>query len=354
MFEDKLKVSGNTMIKKSIEIAKAPMQLVELNKGLNVRQQRFFNMAILALGDVEGISEFGKKEYSEIFKDDSDKFFAKTVKDDVRALGKLAIQESTEDIEAWTNIFMRVEYDKKDKKYRFYWSPLMMEKVKDIRKNYIYQDLQILAKFKNKYSFIWYDFFKSNYRQWKWTISKKDLIHRLRLEDKKSYLKNHSMLYKQCIVQPLEELNEFTEYKVSCKLIKHKKSIVGYEFIRATVKDVEIGVTDKQINILKEIVERYNDTTAVLNEIKDFIITDPNRATMLTELFMKIQGYKNEIALASESTMKDFIPVIEDAIKADNEYKKILEVAKLNQRPEPQKSQKPKVEFYNWLEERED
>lgn len=49
MFENrKIKTSANTLVKKSTEMARTPMQLVELNRGLNLRQQRFFNMALLA------------------------------------------------------------------------------------------------------------------------------------------------------------------------------------------------------------------------------------------------------------------------------------------------------------------
>lgn len=51
-------LDSKTTIKKHVEVVKRPMHLVELNKGLNLRQQRFFNLAILQVEN--GISEISK------------------------------------------------------------------------------------------------------------------------------------------------------------------------------------------------------------------------------------------------------------------------------------------------------
>lgn len=363
MVEDTIKVDPNTVVRKSTEMARAPMKLVELNRGLNLRQQRFFNMAILAV-DENGVSEFGKSEYSDIFKDDSDKFYSSNVREDINALGSLGMQYSTEKAEIWRSVFLETCYNKENGTYKFTWSPLVMEHVKNVKKNYIQQDLKILALFKNKYTFIWYDFFKSNHRQWKWQISKEELIAQLRLEDKKSYLRNHTMLYKHCIELPLHELNEFTEYNVTCKILKKGSQIIGYEFLRYTEKTVELGVSEAQINVLKEIVDRYGDSPTIMREIAKFATYDADSVPYLMDLFFEIQNFKKFITLADSYTADSFKEIVALAIKKDNQFKmKLRELYDLKaskptiyefiEDKNDDNVQSKKVGFYNWLEERE-
>jgi len=360
MIDEKLKTNSSTLVKKSVEMARTPMKLVELNKGLDLRQQRFFNMAILAV-DENGVSEFGKAEYTRIFKDDSDKFYTADVRKDIQALGTLGMQESNEKEEVWRSVFLEVRYSKKTSIYRFVWSPLMMEHVKNVQRNYIQQDLQILALFKNKYSFVWYDFFKSNYRQWKWVISKEELIKLLRLENKKSYLEKHAMMYKQCIETPLNELNKFTEYNVTCEIIKKGRVVVGYEFKRFTEKEIEISVSESQINVLKEIADRYGDTGTIMREIGNFATVEADSVPYLMDLFFEIQTFNRYIAAADSFTADSFKDIVALAIQKDNQFKaKLHELYELKaNKPtiddfiqEKQDTSKRPV-FYNWLEERE-
>ena len=357
---NRLKKNPNTLVRKSVEMAKTPMQLVELNRGLNLRQQHFFNMSILTVNEF-GVSEFGKGEYSRIFKDDADKFYSSDVKDDVIALGSLGLLDNTEGSISWTSVFLKVEYDKKTSTYRFVWSPLMLEHVKNIQENYIQQDLQVLAHFKNKYSFIWYDFFKSNYRQWKWKVSKEEVINLLRLENKKSYLEKHSMLYKQCIETPLEELNKFTEYHVTCEIVKKGRVVVGYEFKRYLQNEVEYAVTEKQINTLQEIVDRYGDTEMIVREVSKFAIVDADAVPFLISLLFEIKAFERYIQVADSFTSKSFWDVVNLAIQKDNTFKaKMRELIRMKTDAPtiddflPQPTEEPKkVVFYNWLDERE-
>lgn len=362
---EKLKLDSNTVVKKSCEMAKTPMKLIELNRGLNLRQQRFFNMAILAVNE-NGISEFGRAEYDEIFHDDSDKFYAADVKTDVQSLGSLGMQVSTTVKEAWRSVFLEVAYDKKSKTYKFIWSPLMKEHVQDVKKNYIQQDLKTLAHFKNKYSFIWYDFFKSNFRQWKWKVSKEAVINLLRLENKKSYLEHHNMMFKQCIKSAFDELNEFTEYKLDCEIIRQGRTVIGYEFTRITDKKVEVGVSEAQLNVLREIVDRYGDKPALMREIASFAIYDVDAVPYLINLYYDIQTFNRFIAVADSYTQESFSEVVQVAIKKDNAFKaKLREVYRtksdrpiidefLQELEKDKENPKRKVpEFYNWLDERE-
>lgn len=358
MIDKDLKTNPNTLVKKSVEMARSPMKLVELNKGLDLRQQRFFNMAILSVNE-NGISEFGKAEYTQIFKDDSDKFYTEAVRKDIQSLGTLGMQESNENEEVWRSIFIEVKYDKKMSVYRFWWSPLMIEHVKNIQRNYIQQDLQVLAHFKNKYSFVWYDYFKSNFRQWKWKMTKEDLISLLRLENKKSYLEKHAMMFKQCIETPLQELNEFTEFNITVDVIKKGRVVVGYEFKRFTEKEVVLKVSEKQLNVLKEIVDRYGDTGAIMQEIASFAVVDAEAVPYLTQLYFDIQGFKCFITAADAYTAESFKDIVALAIKKDNEfkakvrglYKLKTNKSKLDNFVQEQAATRPI--FYNWLEERE-
>jgi len=354
-----LKNNSKTIVKKSSYLAQRPMQLVELNRGLNLRQQRFFNMAILAVNE-NGVSEFGKSDYDAIFKDDSDKFYTGDVRTDIYALGSLGMYEENDDEAVWSSVFLKVRYDKSTSKFVFVWSPLMMDHIRDVKRNYIQQDLQILAHFKNKYSFVWYDFFKSNHRQWKWYIPKEKLIDLLRLQGKESYLRNHSMLYKQCIETPLDELNKFTEYHVTCEVIKKGRIAVGYEFKRFKEVDVEYTVSEKQINVLQEIVNRYGDTAMLAREVSKLAIVDADAVPFLMDLLFEMKTFERYIHAADSFTSESFKEVVALAIKKDNIFKTKMQelIQKKADKPIiddflPQEQPQKKVPFYNWLDERE-
>lgn len=355
-----LKNNPKTTIKKSSYLAQRPMQLVELNRGLNLRQQRFFNMAILAVNE-NGISEFGQNEYDSIFKDDSDKFYNGDVRTDIYSLGSLGIYEENDDEAVWSSVFLKVRYDKSASKFVFTWSPLMKDHIKNVKRNYIQQDLQVLAHFRNKYSFILYDFFKSNYHQWKWYIPKEKLIDLLCLQGKESYLRNHSMLYKQCIEIPLEELNKFTEYCITCEVVKKGRIVVGYEFKRFKIDDIEYAVSENQINTLQEIVDRYGDTGMLARDISKFAIVDADAVPFLMDLLFEIQTFKRYIQVADSFTFESFKDIVALAIQKDNAFKtkmrELIQKKADNPTIDNFLSEEPRLKkeaiFYNWLDERE-
>lgn len=359
--EESLKLDSKTTIRKSVEVLKRPMQLIQLNRGLSLRQQRFFNLAILKVDN--GVSEISASDYKEIFSDDTDHFYSNAVIDDIEKLISLSIQTITEKKIIWDNVFLRVEYDKELNKYSFVWSPYMKERIENVRRNYIQQDLKTLAKFKNKYSFIWYDYFKSNYRQYRWPLSKEEVINLLQVQSKKSYLEHHSMFYKQCIQAPIDELNEHTEFKIDVSFVKKGRAVQGYEFVRRVEKNVEVGVTEKQLNTLREIVDRYNDTQLMMREISNIALSNAESAKELTELFFDLQNLNRFIAAASDFTSEGYKDVVALAIKKDNRFKKILQDVReyMSSNPtidmfieESELTKEPKRNlFYNWLDERE-
>lgn len=358
MLEKIRKIDSKTVIRKHVEVAKRPMHLMQLNKGLNLRQQRFFNLAILKVS--EGVSEITWQDYKRIFDDETDHFYSAPVVQDIERLIMLGIQIETENDVIWDNVFNLVKYDKKTYTYLFSWSPYMKERIENVQKNYVQQDLKTLACFKNKYSFVWYDYFKSNYRQWKWQLSKEEIIHLLRLEDKKSYLEKHAMMFKQCIEFPLQELNEFTEYRVTVDVIRKGRVVVGYEFKRFT-EEVVLMASEKQIDVLKEIVDCYGDTTTILREIGNFATVDADSVPYLMDLFLEIQAFNRYIAVADTFTAKAFQDVVALAIEKDNAFKaKIRELygrkannSTIDDFLHEQTATTEKPIFYNWLEERE-
>lgn len=353
------KIDSETIIRKHVEVVKRPMHLIELNKGLNLRQQRFFNLAILKVEN--GISEISKVDFDEIFKDTSDKFYSGEVVSDVKALGTLGLLSGEGRSVTWDTVFIRVQYDDKKSIYRFEWSPYMKERIEDVRKNYIQQDLKTLAQFKNKYSFIFYDYFKSNYRQWKWTLTKEEVMDLLRVANIKTYINHHAVFFKQCIEVPVKEINEHTEYHITVDVIKKGRVVVGYEFKRFTDKAVIYSVSEKQLNVLKEIVDRYGDTTMLVREISSFAIIDADAIPFLTNLLFDIQNYQRFIQGADSFTSESFKDVVAMAIQKDNTFKaKMRElIQKKTDKPTiddflPQElTSKKKAPFYNWLEERE-
>lgn len=353
-------MDSKTTIRKHVEVVKRPMHLIELNKGLNLRQQRFFNLAILKVEN--GKSEISKADFDEIFKDTSDKFYSADVVSDVKALGSLGLLSGEGRSVTWDSVFIRVQYDDKDSVYRFEWSPYMKERIEDVRKNYIQQDLRTLAHFKNKYSFILYDYFKTNYRQYKWVMTKEEVMALLRVSNKKTYINHHSVFFKQCIETPLNEINEHTEYHITVTPIKEGRVVVGYEFKRKTEHGVEWSVTPKQIETLQEIVDRYGDTPLITREIANLAIYDAEAVPYLIGLFYEIQSFKNLIERADTFTSESFKDIVALAIQKDNAFKaKFSEVrTRIQERPtidvfleNKERHDKPKSEFYNWLEERE-
>lgn len=358
LLEKTKKLDAKTTIRKHVEVVKRPMHLIQLNKGLNLRQQRFFNLAILNVKD--GVSEISKAQYNELFSDDTDHFYSASVVEDIQKLIGLNIQTETEYKMIWDTVFLRVEYDKKEKVYRFKWSPYMKERIEDVQRNYIQQDLKTLARFCNKYSFIWYDYFKSNHRQWKWILSKEETMQLLRTEDKKTYVEHHAVFFKQCIEIPIKEINTHTEYHITVTPIKEGRAIVGYEFRRETTQGIELSVTPNQLGTLQEIVDRYGDTPLMMREIMDLGIYDAEAARDLSNLFFEIQTFKNHIASADTFTSESFKEIVALAIQKDNAFKSRWRSIKQHMQDKSiidvfieKQPNNPKSEFYNWLDERE-
>lgn len=361
MFGEKMKLNSNSVIRKSKELASTPIKLVELNKGLDLRQQRFFNMAILSVNE-KGISEFGKEQYNAIFKDDKDdNFYSENTRETVEKLGSLGMREETEKSVSWKSLFNEVKYLKEEGIYRFNWSPLVIEHVLNVKKNYIQQDLQVLAHFKNKYSFIWYDYFKSEHLKWKWKLSKEEVYDLLGIKEDATYRKKHTIFLQHCVEKPLEELKEHTEYNVSVKIVRQgERKIVGYEFTRRTDKTVDFSVSDKQINTLQEIVDRYMDINAIQQELLKFISVDVDIYTRLASLLFELHSYKMHLINAESYTKDAFVLIVKQAIDKDNEFKAKFKELLDKRRATPtiddfieEQGDRPKYEFYNWLEERE-
>lgn len=301
-----------------------------------------------------------KGDFDKIFKDTSDKFYSTEVLNDIKSLGSLGLLSGEGRSVTWDNVFIRVQYDDKKSVYRFEWSPYMKERIEDVRKKYIQQDLRTLAKFRNKYSFIWYDYFKTHHRKWKWLLSREEIIELLRLGDKKSYAENPRMMFKHCIDTPIQEINEYTEFKIEIEPVRKKNKIIAYEFKRYTEQDIELAATPKQINTLQEIVDRYGDTEMIVREISKLALVDADAYPFLTNLFFEIKAFEKYIQFADSFTSEGFKDVVALAIQKDNAFKaKMRElIQKKAVTPTiddflPQEQTTRKVEFYNWLEERE-
>lgn len=358
LLEKTKRLNAKTTIRKHVEVVKRPMHLMQLNKGLNLRQQRFFNLAILKVED--GVSKISWNDYKEIFSDETDHFYSAGVIEDIQKLIGLNIQTETEQKMIWDTVFLRVEYDKEKYIYTFKWSPYMKERIENVRKNYIQQDLRTLAQFSNKYSFIWYDYFKSNYRQWKWVLTKAEAMELLQVENKKSYVEHHAMFFKQCIEAPLKELNTYTEYHITVSPIKERRAIVAYEFRRETTQGIELSVTPKQLKTLQEIVDRYGDMQLIMLEISSLAIYDAEAIPYLMNLLVDIQAFKNHIAGADTFTSESFKDIIVLAIQKDNAFKARFRKVLALKEDKPtidvfmeEQPNNPKSEFYNWLDERE-
>src|SRR5699024_10464780 len=115
----------------------------------------------------------------------------------------------------------------------------------------------IAAHFKSSFSWRLYEYLKAHYGYWHKYFSKEELMNLFAVEDKKTYQKSTAQLKRGVLDVAINEVNQFTELEVWYKEQKVGNKIIGFK-IHWSAEKQEIGATEKQLALLKEIYDEVD------------------------------------------------------------------------------------------------
>ena len=328
-------ISYENAIKKSNDFSMA-----KLSHKLTLNQMQLLAYAIYST-QRDGKTEFIKADFEKKF--NLGEYRREEAKDDSRKLFDLEFSlDSLETDEFdYLHVFQRINY--KDGLFTFKWSEDMIPHIQDLQELYIVNGFMTIASFKSSFSWVLYDYLKGHFGYWHKPISKDALMYLFNVHDKKTY-QNHTGLFKKTVLDvAIEEINKHTELEVWYKEEKKGRAIVAFDLHWSAGEKVETA-TKKQIKELQSIIETIFDDMfqyVNLNSEKDRL-----RAINLSREIEEMRTFTTE-------------PICITKEKADESIKKAIwnfrELNRLlgkNEKTVSSGSRK-KVEFYNWLEERD-
>lgn len=313
-------------IKKSNQLA-----LSALHVGLTLRQIQLLSFCILCTQQ-NGFSSFKKVDLERKF--NLVKYNSKDTKEDAKAIFKLSIGLSSLDNEhfSMTNVFKDLNYEKGT--FTFIWHERLVEHIIQLKDKYITTDLTIASKFNSSFTWILYDHLKAHYNYWYLSFSKKDLMDLFGVGDKQTYAANTSLFRKYVLDVAINEMKEHTEYDVWYVPKKNGRSIVGFDIHWSSGENIDKG-TQKQADLLKNILDFINERT--VDYINLDSKADRHRAIELIQKTEKMREFTIEPINITQNYADTLIKNSKFNL---NELNRLLE-----------KNNRPKVPFYNWLEE---
>lgn len=329
-------ISYENTIKKSKELSKA-----KLYQGLTLNQMQLLAYSIFCTQQ-NGVTEFRKADFEKKFN-----MVKYKTEDAIKDSDKItSIKFSTIDMEnekfKFWNAFIGMGYDKGH--FTFEWNPKMLPHILELKDSYyITTDLAIASHFKSSFSWTLYDYLKAYYGLWYKVISKDDLMELFGVKNVKSYQDNSGLFKKRVLDVAISEINEHTELEISYKVEKEGRSISGFRLEWSSGIKIT-GATKKQIKELQGIVDIVFEDMFQYVNINDE--NDRQRAINLMQEIEQMREFTDEsIGITSEKANS----LIQKAVWNFRELNRLLEK---NHKPISPESRK-KVEFYNWLEERD-
>lgn len=318
-------INYSNTIKKSNELSMA-----KLNQGLTLNQMQLLAFAIFS-AQQNGKTEFRKYEFQ-------NKFGIKDYKTndaytDSQRLSLL--QFSTQDLEndkfSFMNVFGSIKYD--NGHFIFKWNEDMIPHILELKEKYVLTDLTVTSNFRSGFSWILYDYLKANYGYWHKELSKESLMKLFAVEDRKTYIKSTAQLKRSVLDIAIAELNKYTELEVWYTQEKIGNKITGFTLRWSTGKR-EIGATDKQISLLREIHDE------VEKRLFDYLaLKDPNNLDLARTHILRIKDINQQIT--ENMTSKQADEFIQEAKELYGRLQELLE----------NDGQKRDTSFYyNWLE----
>jgi plasmid replication initiation protein len=261
--------------------------------------------------------------------------------DKITSIKFSTIDMENEKFKFW-NAFIGMGYDKGH--FTFEWNPKMLPHILELKDSYyITTDLAIASHFKSSFSWTLYDYLKAYYGLWYKVISKDDLMELFGVKNVKSYQDNSGLFKKRVLDVAISEINEHTELEISYKVEKEGRSISGFRLEWSSGIKIT-GATKKQIKELQGIVDIVFEDMFQYVNINDE--NDRQRAINLMQEVEQMREFTDEsIGITSEKANS----LIQKAVWNFRELNRLLEK---NHKPISPESRK-KVEFYNWLEERD-
>lgn len=328
-------ISHENSIRKSNELSMA-----KLNQGLSLNQMQLLAFSIFSTQQ-NGVTEFHKADFEKKFKltkyntedalKDSDK---------VTSVKFSTADMENEDFKFW-NVFMGMSYKKGH--FKFEWNPRMIPHILDLKEKYISTDLSIASKFRSSFSWTLYDFLKAHHGYWHKLVTKEDLMKLFGVQDTKTYLENTGRFRKSVLDVAISEINKHTELEVRYNLEKEGRAITGFDLIWSNGEKVS-SATKKQIKEIQSILEIvFEDMFQYVN------IDDKMDRQRAIDLIREIEEMRRFTGEPISITIEKADELIKKSIWNFRELNRLLEK---NQKPISSESRK-KVEFYNWLEERD-
>lgn len=328
-------ISYENSIQKSREFSMA-----KLSQGLTLNQMQLLAFAIYSTQQ-NGATEFHKADFEKKF--GIEKYQTIHAKQDAQKVSSL--QFSIEDLEnhyfEYWNIFGSIKY--KEGLFTFRWNEEFVPHILELKEKYITSDLTITSQFKSGFSWTLYDYLKAHHGYWHKQISKEGLMKLFGVEKVKTYLENTAQFKRAVLDVAIKEINEYTELQVRYNIEKEGRSITGFDLIWSNGQKLT-SATKKQITEIKSIVD------IVFEDMFDYINLD-NEADRLRarDLIREIEDMRKfteePISITSEKA-KELIK------KAVWNFRQLNGLLEKNHKEVSTESAK-KVQFYNWLEERE-
>ncbi|MEK4086346.1 replication initiation protein [Psychrobacillus sp. FSL K6-1415] len=328
-------ISYENSIQKSRELSMA-----KLNHGLTLNQMQLLAFAIYSTQQ-NGATKFHKADFEKKFS--LSKYNTTDAKQDVQRV--MSIMFSVEDLEEnyfeYWNVFGSIKY--KEGLFTFRWNEDFVPHILELKEKYITTDLTITSQFKSGFSWTLYDYLKAHHGYWHKQISKEGLMKLFGVENVKTYIGNTAQFKRTVLDVAIKEINEYTELEVRYKDEKEGRAISGFDLIWSNGQKLT-SATKKQIKEIQSLVDIIFEDMFVYVNLDDE--ADRLRAR---DLMLEIEEMREFITEPISITSKRANELIQKAVLNFRELNRLLEK---NHKPMPQKT-RLKVEFYNWLEERE-
>lgn len=328
--EKKQIISYENSIKKSNEFS-----MSKLNQGLTLHQMQLFAYAIYCT-QRNGQTEFHKADFEKKFNQEKyQTSHAKVDSDKIMGL-RIAFEDLENDKFKFINVFTDMEYD--NGKFTFGWNPKILPHIIEVKEKYITTDLTITSNFKSSFSWTLYEYLKAHYGYWHKSISKDALLRLFSVETKKTYINNSARFKKTVLDIAIAEINKHTEFEVWYKEEKEGRSIVGFDLHWSTGKK-ETAATKAQIKELKTII------TNVLDHQRTYMKVDDDADRELADNYIGYIEKMEQHTIAPVEITQQYADEL--CNKARLYFEQLQSILNRNNVP------KPKVAFYNWLDERE-
>lgn len=328
-------ISYENSIQKSREFSMA-----KLNQGLTLNQMQLLAFAIYSTQQ-NGATEFHKADFEKKF--GIEKYQTIHAKQDAQKVSSL--QFSIEDLEnhyfEYWNIFGSIKY--KEGLFTFRWNEEFIPHILELKEKYITSDLTITSQFKSGFSWTLYDYLKAHHGYWHKKISKEGLMKLFGVEKVKTYLENTAQFKRAVLDVAIKEINEYTELHVRYNIEKEGRAITGFDLIWSNGQKLT-SATKKQVTEIKSIVD------IVFEDMFDYINLD-NEADRLRarDLIREIEDMRKFTEEPISITNEKAKELIKKAVWNFRQLNGLLEKNQKEVSPESAK----KVQFYNWLEERD-